>query len=212
MILPSCHHDQDQLLRRRCGFVFISINNFSRSFLAYVISWQTSFLVQQGMSLEDDLAGFSVAPKSDCPHIADPTFRVDPSLVPSQQDPPPSEKGSASRLYEQHRACADCGDTSETWVCLYCARDGCGRYLNAHMAMHAVEQTERGADGHVVIAFGLADLSTWCFLCDSYITHPKVEPVFREMHFAKFGQWPAAPFHVAAERSESSGIVLEVTK
>ena len=38
----------------------------------------------------------------------------------------------------------------------------CGRYINHHMLAHKV-----GRDHNVVLS--LADLSVWCFTCDSYL-------------------------------------------
>ena len=38
----------------------------------------------------------------------------------------------------------------------------CGRYVNQHMVVH------KDSAGHMM-ALSLADLSVWCYLCDSYI-------------------------------------------
>ncbi len=38
----------------------------------------------------------------------------------------------------------------------------CGRYVNEHMLIH------QDTSGHKM-ALSLADISVWCYLCDSYI-------------------------------------------
>ena len=101
-------------------------------------------------------------------------------------------------------SCEVCGETREPWVCLSCyhvshsrgreaeneasdppassfshsglslpPRCGqvyCGRYINEHMVQHCEDPS-----GHRVV-LSLADLSVWCFACDSYVDNP-VRPV-----------------------------------
>ncbi len=46
-------------------------------------------------------------------------------------------------------------------VCV-CVQVFCGRYVNQHMVVH------KDSTGHMM-ALSLADLSVWCYQCDSYI-------------------------------------------
>lgn len=158
---------------------------------------------------DDAFEGYSISPKTNCPHIASSSFTIDNRLLStSSQQTDSHGKQAAESLYAQHLKCEDCADASETWVCLRCTRSGCGRYLQAHMAIHAAEQLQMQGACAPVIALGLADLSTWCFVCDSYITHPKLEGVFAEMHFAKFGYSPSAALH--AGDSQQGPITIEL--
>lgn len=65
------------------------------------------------------------------------------------------------------------------------------------MVLHSEAQSKN--NGHDCIAVSVADLSFWCFSCDEYITHPKVEDVFRQVHWGKFGCLPSGELHGAAE-------------
>ena len=89
---------------------------------------------------------FAVSPKAWCQHLE--------SIVPF-----PSESVDTKAL------CEVCQTPRENWVCLTCHRVLCGRYINQHMVQHN-EQT-----GHS-IALSFADLSVWCFPCDSYVHNP----------------------------------------
>lgn len=145
----------------------------------------------------EDEAGFSVTPKSNCPHIASNSFIIyEPFINPqSSSATTTSSKSIASSetIYSENLKCSLCSVIDEVWVCLRCGFSGCGRFKNKHMLKHASNQT--AASCTPVVAMSLADLSTWCFVCDDYITHPKLEIPFRELHHAKIGQYPQAALH-----------------
>eukprot|EP00177_Eucheuma_denticulatum_P003806 GFKZ01006880.1.p1 GENE.GFKZ01006880.1~~GFKZ01006880.1.p1 ORF type:complete len:195 (+),score=16.13 GFKZ01006880.1:383-967(+) len=153
------------------------------------------------------LMGFSVAPNPNCPHLSSPTFQVASILTPSPASSSLSEgKARRRNLFLEHRACHTCGDDTESWVCLGCGYSGCSRYRRSHMVEHAREKREEG--GHM-IGLGLADLSVWCFECEEYVTHAKVEGVFREMHWGKFGCWPGGELHGGVAEM-GNGVLLEM--
>lgn len=139
--------------------------------------------------LDDGPEGFSVAPKTDCPHISLPSVHIHSSLLP----PPPDSKRPHLATLASWTTCTVCSDTQETWVCLRCSVSRCGRFIKAHMLEHASDRSASSCAP--VIAMGMADLSAWCFECDDYITHPKLEPAFRSLHFAKFGYYPPGTLH-----------------
>lgn len=138
----------------------------------------------------DGRSGFSVAPSADCPHIAAEVFSLCAELTPNEA----KGKMRARNVYEEKIRCLTCGDNSETWICLRCGTSACGRYINEHMLQHANDRSASSCAP--VVAIGLADLSAWCFACDDYVTHPKLEPVFRELHRGKFGSLPDGTLHL----------------
>lgn len=142
--------------------------------------------------MDIDLSGFSVAPNPNCPHVAASTFEVHSDLRPEKTGS--AGKAPKRNLYHENMACSTCGDADETWVCLACKCAGCSRYKQGHMVEHANEVASSAA--HVCVAISLADLSVWCFQCDEYIVHPKLDEVFREMHHGKFGLFPTMSLHV----------------
>ncbi|XP_064398021.1 histone deacetylase 6-like [Halichondria panicea] len=94
--------------------------------------------------------------------------------------PLPSEGIDASAC------CEKCSVKQEPWVCLTCYHVYCGRYINEHMVQHN-EQS-----GHCV-ALSLADISAWCFKCDSYIDNPVLNPAKNSAHLSKFGTTRPGP-------------------
>lgn len=150
--------------------------------------------------------GFSIAPNPNCPHIASSSFQICPVVGPSKS----GADGKAPRrnLYSENCACDTCGDSEETWVCIVCGFSGCSRYKGSHMVSHST--TKSSEHPEPVIGISLTDLSTWCFACDDYITHPKLETVFREFHRGKFGYFPSGELHTAAE--DHSGAFLTIEK
>ena len=93
---------------------------------------------------------FAVSPKAWCQHLE--------SLVPLPSD----------GVLDTKALCEVCQTPRENWVCLSCHKVLCGRYINQHMVLH-YEET-----GHSV-ALSFADLSVWCFPCDSYVHNPVSE-------------------------------------
>lgn len=148
--------------------------------------------------------GFSVAPNPNCPHISSPAFHFHEKLLVSSS----GAQGKAPRrnLFTDNCVCETCGDAEETWVCLRCSFSGCSRYKSGHMVAHVTDETHDHKNA--AISISLSDLSTWCFSCDDYITHPKLEPIFREFHKGKFGVFPSSQLH--AEDTGGVPVVLEV--
>ncbi|XP_042878465.1 histone deacetylase 6-like isoform X3 [Penaeus japonicus] len=77
--------------------------------------------------------------------------------------------------------CEECSDLSENWVCLTCYKVLCGRFVNEHMLMHGVTE-----EHYMVLSY--ADLSVWCYSCDSYIHHEILLEAKRAAHISKFGE------------------------
>ncbi|CDF38791.1 unnamed protein product [Chondrus crispus] len=162
---------------------------------------------QEAQTLQDDGVGFSVAPSPNCLHIASPSFEIFPEIATATTN----SHGKAPRrnLYLEKCACNSCGDPEESWVCLSCGVSGCSRYKAGHMVAHA---NDAGSDhAAAVIAISLADLSIWCFACDDYITHPKLEPIFREFHLGKFGRAPTGELHSANNEAHGAVLTMETS-
>ncbi|KAJ0036538.1 hypothetical protein NQD34_005215 [Periophthalmus magnuspinnatus] len=79
------------------------------------------------------------------------------------------------------KPCEDCGSEMENWVCLTCYKVFCGRYVNEHMVIHGVT-----AEHPVVLSY--ADLSVWCYLCESYVHNQILFEAKNAAHWAKFGE------------------------
>eukprot|EP00933_Yihiella_yeosuensis_P013754 TRINITY_DN12600_c1_g1_i1.p1 TRINITY_DN12600_c1_g1~~TRINITY_DN12600_c1_g1_i1.p1 ORF type:complete len:161 (-),score=29.03 TRINITY_DN12600_c1_g1_i1:71-553(-) len=117
----------------------------------------------------DESAGFSVQPKEYCPHLAEV-----PVVVP--------EKIATKEL------CSVCSE-DEVWICGACSKAFCSRYKNKHMVEHAEKE------GHCM-GISLADLSFWCFKCDSYLDVfkiPELHGLYTAAHLAKFNEPPQLP-------------------
>lgn len=69
--------------------------------------------------------------------------------------------------------------TMENWLCLACHSILCSRYVKSH-ALHHYETS-----GHCV-AVSLADLSVWCYACNSYIRHNSLAPLLHFLEGIKF--------------------------
>lgn len=93
--------------------------------------------------LDEQDSCFAVEPITNCPHL--PT-------------------STTSHPVHIHQHCQACDDTIENWQCLTCDTVLCSRYRQAHMQDHVKDS------GHFV-CLSYADLSVWCFACDSYVTH-----------------------------------------
>ncbi len=61
-------------------------------------------------------------------------------------------------------ACPDCEEKEEKWLCLSCHAVRCSRYVQEHMVIHAAESSHP-------LCLSLADLSVWCYPCESYVDH-----------------------------------------
>lgn len=82
-------------------------------------------------------------------------------------------------------SCADGCRSKENWVCLCCGVVRCSRYVSQHALEHHRQS------GHTP-ALSLSDMSTWCFHCDAYVHHPRIEPLVKRMQVLKFGEDSAA--------------------
>lgn len=103
--------------------------------------------------------------------------------------------------------CLGCTST-ENWACLTCGAVHCGRYVNKHAVAHHEATKEQTPIGHAV-ALSWADLSTWCYVCDGYVTHPRLEVLTARASALKFGEGSTSAANGAAsdgaERSRKSG-------
>ncbi|XP_003382755.1 PREDICTED: histone deacetylase 6-like [Amphimedon queenslandica] len=115
-------------------------------------------LIQQ-LEDEGNACMFAVNPLSWCPHLE--------SIVPIE--------GSL----DTSALCETCSTPRENWVCLTCQHVHCGRYINKHMLEHSE------ASGHNIV-LSYADLSVWCFTCDSYVYNPVLFPFIKLASDDKF--------------------------
>ncbi|KAA0714370.1 Histone deacetylase 6 [Triplophysa tibetana] len=83
--------------------------------------------------------------------------------------------------------CEDCGGDAENWICLFCYKVLCGRYVNQHMVTHGQ------VSGHPLV-LSFADLSVWCYACESYVHNKALHEVKNSAHLLKFGE-EMAPFN-----------------
>lgn len=77
--------------------------------------------------------------------------------------------------------CEECGGEAENWICLFCYKVLCGRYVNQHMVTHGQES------GHPVV-LSFADLSVWCYACESYVHNKVLHEAKNAAHLVKFGE------------------------
>ena len=146
------------------------------------------------MSTGADVAaavGFDVTPLRTCPHLASGC---------SQPPPPLPAALAPSGLPTEDFAPLPCGTGAgagcsygrargerEIWLCAQCGAAGCGRAASGHAAEH-------GAGAGHALALSLADLSAWCYTCDSYVSiwAPELFPLYSALHARKFGEPPPA--------------------
>ncbi|XP_066499799.1 histone deacetylase 6 [Hoplias malabaricus] len=79
------------------------------------------------------------------------------------------------------RPCEECGADSENWICLICYKVLCGRFVNEHMVTHGQ------VSGHPLV-LSFADLSVWCYPCESYVHNKVLYEAKNAAHLAKFGE------------------------
>lgn len=94
------------------------------------------------------------------------------------------------RRNAEGNSCTACDCHVENWICLTCARLGCGRHQHAHAKQHAT-----AVEGHSV-CLCLEDLSVWCYKCDSYLDQFAIAALrapFSVLHETKFGEKPVLP-------------------
>lgn len=132
---------------------------------------------------------YAVAPLPFCPHLA-------------QICPIP-----AGVSVDVQSSCSGCGHIGENWLCLTCyhvsflfpitwplwdlllpLQISCSRFVHGHGQDHS-EKT-----GHSM-ALSFADLSAWCYACDSYVHHSAIGEAKRAAHNSKFGvELPSGSF------------------
>ncbi|KAM9475391.1 histone deacetylase 6 [Clarias gariepinus] len=79
------------------------------------------------------------------------------------------------------RPCEECGAENENWICLCCYKVLCGRFVNEHMVAHGQMSSHP-----LVLSF--ADLSAWCYSCESYVHNEVLYEAKNAAHLAKFGE------------------------
>jgi len=109
--------------------------------------------------------GFSVNPKTDCPHFSS---YVRLGIV--------EKVGPAFAA----NSCITCNDKSENWMCLMCGNTYCSRYVSGHAKEHFK------TSGHCV-AISFSDLSIWCYSCKDYIIHDNLKSIVQTLSLTKFG-------------------------
>uniref|UniRef100_A0A7S2JWA5 UBP-type domain-containing protein n=1 Tax=Leptocylindrus danicus TaxID=163516 RepID=A0A7S2JWA5_9STRA len=116
-------------------------------------------------------SGGHITPNQFCVHLHKHAHqhRAQPGLF-------PKDKVAMQRC--SHSDCSGT-ETMENWLCLACHSILCSRYVKSH-ALHHYESS-----GHCV-AVSLADLSVWCYACNSYIRHDSLAPVLRYLEAIKF--------------------------
>ncbi|XP_067270492.1 histone deacetylase 6 [Pseudorasbora parva] len=77
--------------------------------------------------------------------------------------------------------CEECGGDAENWICLFCYKVLCGRYVNQHMVTHGQ------VSGHPIV-LSFADLSVWCYACESYVHNQVLHEAKNAAHLVKFGE------------------------
>ncbi|OQV13167.1 putative Histone deacetylase 6 [Hypsibius exemplaris] len=106
---------------------------------------------------------YGVVPRTVCDHLTDNVQPIPPAGL-CASDP-----------------CGSCGDTRENWLCLKCYQVHCSRHVNGDAQRH------RDREGHELV-LSYADLSVWCFACDSYINNPITHSAKQAAYLSKFGE------------------------
>jgi NAD-dependent SIR2 family protein deacetylase len=151
--------------------------------------------------------GGSVVPKQDCPHVKHHvkialdqlpdhpqtvrcTFFADEQA--SSNSPNNTNSGNSNSNNKQRRGQpkADSDDEEENacalgenWLCLECGAVGCSRYVNGHGLSHwkaSRKREDASPEGHCLAA-SLADLSVWCYECESYVQSPILDPYVQKL-------------------------------
>lgn len=107
---------------------------------------------------------FAIYPKTDCPHLVE----------------LPSAEQQLQRI-DTKQLCSICSTNRENWWCLHCNEICCGRYVNEHMMFHHLSSDHP-------LALSFADLSVWCYKCQSYIDNPHLFKFKNLAHADKFGE------------------------
>lgn len=148
----------------------------------------------EGVEVETaESGGFSVNPKTDCPHINH--YLANEECL----------MNFVRRLLNlcdlnKQGECVNCAESLENWLCFDCGECFCSRYRHGHMVAHAAEAMttrERNVeDGSLLdpsntvvshsCAMSLSDGSFWCFECEDYIFSPALRAISRASQIVKF--------------------------
>ncbi|KAI0741537.1 zf-UBP-domain-containing protein [Daedaleopsis nitida] len=99
---------------------------------------------------------------------------------------------SSSPSTTERSQCADCGSTTNLWICLICGNIGCGRYGRAHAHAHYVSTTH-------LYALELETQRVWDYAGDGY-----VHRLIQNKADGKLVELPSAAAAVGT-RSEAAG-------
>lgn len=144
--------------------------------------------------------GGPIYPKTDCPHL-EKHLKVIPDMLTIEN----TFQSCCSHYEELERLGGpeplgdakgypfvdDLGNVTcppgENWKCLECNLTRCSRYVNGHALDHWEKTKEECKDGEGhCIAISLADLSVWCYICQSYVVHDMLDPCVKKLQKLKF--------------------------
>ena len=100
---------------------------------------------------------------------------------------------SSSPSNNERSACADCGSTTNLWICLICGNIGCGRYGRAHAHAHYVATTH-------LYALELETQRVWDYAGDGY-----VHRLIQNKADGKLVELPSAAASVGSVRDGAGG-------
>jgi len=134
------------------------------------VSLATSWLLDHGEPDRGGAIQFVHCPHLDAPGVA----RLAPSEALAMGAP-----------------CLVCNSTKENWICLFCARQFCSRYVGKHCVSHWEEtKAASPSEGHH-LAISEGDLSVWCHECEAYVNNAEVQPHVVRLQTLKFGSGSA---------------------
>uniref|UniRef100_A0A8R1DG43 UBP-type domain-containing protein n=1 Tax=Caenorhabditis japonica TaxID=281687 RepID=A0A8R1DG43_CAEJA len=107
-------------------------------------------------------AAHAVVPLDTCPHL-------------EQVQALPAHGINASSL------CQQCEIGAEVWACLTCYQYNCGRFVHKHALHHHLSSSHP-------MALSMADLSVWCYPCESYVHNAVLIDAKSAAHESKFGE------------------------
>lgn len=142
----------------------------------------------------DDIGAeyFAVHPRYDCVHSG---FNIDISSSSNNTEKCEINNDFWDNNYNKNvdiakefflKPCESCSiETNECWVCTKCWKTYCSRYINGCMQKHSKNET---CDLNHIIALSLADLSAWCYKCDSYVESDLLHKIRSYLYEAKFNE------------------------
>jgi len=82
--------------------------------------------------------------------------------------------------------CSHGCEPHEQWVCLQCVDVNCGRCVRKHSLEHHLSNPSQ------VTVTSLADLLTHCYACNTYVEHPRLEPLLARLRLLNLVRAAAA--------------------